>query len=279
MTTNSFSLQTIERLDNTEDVLKLREAINTAIVESKEIESILTSLDVEKASHYSKGFSKIIKQAEALRKLEKEPYAQAAKDVDNFFKSLIINAQAEMERLDKHILNWTKEQQRIAKDKADEEKKAAEDKALSEGIEKEKKMKEVREQQILFLKSSFEKDNSLDNVLLKCKTELNIIINQDEINFITGTTEELKVETPKVEVAIVPETVVEPPKLSQKNTSGVGTMKVAKWRVIDESLIPKKYWVLNESMITAERKAAGAENCVSTIPGIEFYFEETLQKR
>lgn len=63
-----------------------------------------------------------------------------------------------------------------------------------------------------------------------------------------------------------------------------GVMKVAKWKVVDESLVPmtilvdgkesEPLWVLNEGAITRIRKAAGME-ATSSIPGIEFYFDET----
>lgn len=63
-----------------------------------------------------------------------------------------------------------------------------------------------------------------------------------------------------------------------------GVMKVAKWKVVNESLVPmtimidgkesEPLWVLNEGAITRIRKAAGME-ATSTIPGIEFYYDET----
>ncbi len=64
-----------------------------------------------------------------------------------------------------------------------------------------------------------------------------------------------------------------------------GVMKVAKWRVVDESKVPmtiidqygnesEPLWVLNEGAITRIRKAAGMD-AASSIPGIEFYVDET----
>lgn len=63
-----------------------------------------------------------------------------------------------------------------------------------------------------------------------------------------------------------------------------GVMKVAKWKVVNESLVPmtimvdgkesEPLWVLNEGAITRIRKAAGME-ATSNIPGIEFYIDET----
>ena len=61
-------------------------------------------------------------------------------------------------------------------------------------------------------------------------------------------------------------------------------MKVAKWKVVDEALVPmtimvggresEPLWVLNEGAITRMRKAAGMD-ATSHIPGIEFYVDET----
>lgn len=63
-----------------------------------------------------------------------------------------------------------------------------------------------------------------------------------------------------------------------------GVMKVAKWKVIDESKVPmtimvggkesEPLWVLNEGAITRIRKEAGMD-ATSNIPGIEFYVTET----
>ena len=63
-----------------------------------------------------------------------------------------------------------------------------------------------------------------------------------------------------------------------------GVMKVAKWRVANESQVPmtimidgkesEPLWVLNDGAITRIRKAAGMD-ATSNIPGIEFYYDET----
>lgn len=85
-------------------------------------------------------------------------------------------------------------------------------------------------------------------------------------------------EDVKVEVAIIPETIVRQPKLSDINSNGISTMKVSKWEIEDETLIPRKYLMVNSALITQVRKAAGAE-ASSTIPGVRFFFEDTLVRR
>lgn len=83
----------------------------------------------------------------------------------------------------------------------------------------------------------------------------------------------------QVEVAIIPEVIEQAPTIKEMNSSGIGTMKVGKWEVVDRDLIPREYFLLDEKKINQIRKAAGATNCVSTIPGIRFFFEDTLVKR
>jgi len=63
-----------------------------------------------------------------------------------------------------------------------------------------------------------------------------------------------------------------------------GVMRVAKWKVANESQVPmtimvdgkesEPLWVLNDGAITRIRKAAGMD-AISNIPGIEFYYDET----
>jgi len=80
-----------------------------------------------------------------------------------------------------------------------------------------------------------------------------------------------------VEPAIIPETIIEAPKLSTFNSSGIGTMKVSQWRITNINQVPRGYMMLNESLVTSYRKSRGVD-AMSDIPGIEFYFTETLRR-
>jgi hypothetical protein len=216
------------------EVMQLQDSINRAVQESREIEIVVSAMDIETASHFVKNLTKIDKTAEELRKSNVQPLNDQVKEINSFFKGLVGPVQNEVVRLKDLLLTYTKKQAEIARQKAEAERKAAEEKAIQEAIEKEKKMKE--------------------EALAKGEDPASV----------------------KVEVAVIPETIVENKKLSTVNTSGVGTRRVAKWEVADEKLIPDEYWILDETKINAIRRAAGVDCEKSTIPGIRFFFEETI---
>jgi len=89
---------------------------------------------------------------------------------------------------------------------------------------------------------------------------------------------EAGIEKPIVEVAIIPETVVRETKLSDSNSSGIGTMRIAKWEIIDFNLIPREFLIVDEKKVNALRKSMGVD-AESTIQGIRFFYEETLVRR
>lgn len=76
-----------------------------------------------------------------------------------------------------------------------------------------------------------------------------------------------------------------PPKTTQTGAGTMTMMKVARWRLVDPALVPYEHdgevlWQLNEAAVTRLRKKAGtAEGVVSSIPGIEFYTDETPSVR
>lgn len=80
------------------------------------------------------------------------------------------------------------------------------------------------------------------------------------------------------EVPVIPEVITAKLTLSGRNSSGVGTMRVPKWEVVDFSRVPDEYKIINEKLLNSIRKVAGTE-AVSNIPGIRFYFEETIVSR
>jgi hypothetical protein len=80
----------------------------------------------------------------------------------------------------------------------------------------------------------------------------------------------------KVEVAIVPETVMEAPKLSQKNSSGLTSARRKSIEIIDPALIPREYLMPDEAKIKAERMKYDFE-AKSTIPGVKFTYTESLR--
>ncbi len=83
----------------------------------------------------------------------------------------------------------------------------------------------------------------------------------------------------QVEVPIIAEEIPQQVKLSNFTSSGVTTMQVPKWRVLDINAVPREYFMLNENLINGIRRAAGTKNFnPHQVPGIEFYNEEVLRK-
>jgi len=85
------------------------------------------------------------------------------------------------------------------------------------------------------------------------------------------------IENPVVEPAIIPEEIIPEKKLSSFNGSGISEVRVAKWRVVNDMIIPREYMMLDESKITKHRRSAGVE-AQSDIPGIEFYYETVIRR-
>jgi hypothetical protein len=269
------------------DVMQLQDSINKAVQEAKEIEIVISAMDVETASHFVKNLTKIDKTAEELRKSNVQPLNDRVKEINSFFKGLVGPVQAEVVRLKDLLLTYTKKQAEISRQKAETERKAAEEKAIQEAIEKEAKLKKAaelrkfkiekfRELSFKYRSQGVPDEKILDDILWACKTTEDILLTQDEIKYILGDREELEVKVQRVEVAVIPETIIEKKKLSTVNTSGVGTRRVAKWEVTDPKLIPAEYWILDETKINAIRRAAGVDCEKSSIPGVRFYFEETI---
>lgn len=82
-----------------------------------------------------------------------------------------------------------------------------------------------------------------------------------------------------VETPFVPAVEIKAaPKFSQMNSSGIKEVRVPKWRVVDELKIPDRYWILDEKVINAERRARGVEKTgLNYIPGIEFYNDTDIK--
>lgn len=68
-------------------------------------------------------------------------------------------------------------------------------------------------------------------------------------------------------VAMVVPTRIPPP------VAGISGRKIWKYRVVNATLIPPQYWVLNEGMLNGLAKSGKGAVC---IPGVEFYEETTI---
>jgi len=88
---------------------------------------------------------------------------------------------------------------------------------------------------------------------------------------------------------VIPEIEIKTLALKDKNTSGISTMKVAKYRVIDSAAVPDSYKIIDESKLTKECKKTGVDIILEKagglniefefIPGVVFWVEETLSRR
>lgn len=94
-----YKLRTLEEIKENPEIHSLTEIISFAVSSSREFEEVITDPDIQIAANYSKGFSRIIKNAEALRKKLKGPYLKTGKEIDSFFKELIREVESERERI------------------------------------------------------------------------------------------------------------------------------------------------------------------------------------
>jgi len=82
--------------------------------------------------------------------------------------------------------------------------------------------------------------------------------------------DEDKAQELRENVPVLPLPTVAP---TPRRVAGVSTREIWKARIVDESLIPRKYLVVNEKMLgDIARSTKGAVE----IPGVEFYAEETI---
>jgi len=77
------------------------------------------------------------------------------------------------------------------------------------------------------------------------------------------------------EPAIIPEVIPQIKKISELNESRITTRRTKTFKIIDETKIPREYLMIDEKKIRAERMKYDYE-AKSTIPGVEFTFEETV---
>jgi len=131
-----------EYYSNSPSVIVLKDKIETAIKESKDI-IIFTDSSVEKASQFIKGFKNLDKKIEDLRKSEKEPFLLKGKEIDSFFKELQQMFEKEASRLEKEILAWKRKQEEEARQREAEERKRLEDEAIAEALKKEEELKKL----------------------------------------------------------------------------------------------------------------------------------------
>lgn len=77
------------------------------------------------------------------------------------------------------------------------------------------------------------------------------------------------------EPPIIPEVIPQVKKISEMNTMKVTTRRTKSFKIIDGTKIPREYLMIDEKKIRAERMKYDFE-AKSTIPGVEFTFDESV---
>lgn len=270
-------------LEQDESYIQLKQNIEKALEESAEI-VIVTASDVNTASAYISNFKKISRQVESLRKQLVQPLTDKKAEIDSFFKSIPLTYDKELERLEQELLDFKRKQDAEAKAKADAERKRLEEEAIQKGIDEEARRKE-RQSKIDAIRESVSilaPEQKEERILWLCKTSYDLLPTQDEIAYMASITNAAPIaNTAPVEPAIVPEVIPQATKISEMNASKVHTRKTKTFRIVNESLIPREYLMIDEKKIRAERNKYDACNLdgllvKSTIPGVEFTFDESV---
>ena len=76
------------------------------------------------------------------------------------------------------------------------------------------------------------------------------------------------------------ETFIPPVIIAQdEKPQGVSSRKIIKWRIKDESQIPREFMMPDEAGIGKVVRALGGEAAMKLIPGIEIYYETSVTQR
>lgn len=123
--------------------IELMKNIEKAKEESCEV-VIVTPSDVATASNYISNYKRISKNVEALRKNLVQPLTEKKAEIDAFFKSIPLQYEKELDRLEEELLDYKRQQEAKARKEAEAERKRLEEEAIQKGIaEEERRIKEA----------------------------------------------------------------------------------------------------------------------------------------
>jgi len=114
-------------------IIDLNESIEKTLSESASI-TVTTASDIMTASHYLKIYRHFTKKGEEIRKKCVEPFNNAVKDINGFFKKIYGLYSAEESRLEKELLNFNLRQAAEAERERGERLKALEEAAIQKAI-------------------------------------------------------------------------------------------------------------------------------------------------
>lgn len=188
-------------------------------------------------------------------------------------KRVITDPLAQSEKIDKQkILVF--QQAEAAKAEAERRKLQA----LADEVarkEREKAEQEAAKQRAIEAEQRAKAEAARQAALQASEAERKKLLAEAEVAERKASAAAVKVEAKTEQAAASIAPVVQVASVAQK-VAGVTTVKVWKWRVTDETLVPRSFLVLDEAKLT---KYARAMRNGVPVAGIEFYSEDSLSSR
>lgn len=222
---------------------------------------VRTPREYEQASTFLRNVKVRAREIDEHRKYLKEPYLEGGRRIDEFFRQpLAFLADAEREAKRK-MLGYEDEQRRLAA----EEQRKLQEKARKEREALEAKARAAREKadaEAAEIKRKADEARAAGDLAqaVTLTNQADRIVEKSETKAITLESKAEQVAAPTVQAYIPP-------------VEGISRRTVWKARVVDVSLVPREYLLVNEQMLA---KVAQATKGSVAIPGVEFYSEQTL---
>ena len=218
-----------------------------------------TPFEYEKVAQFVKDAKGQFNTLEGHRKYLKEPYLEGGRRVDEFFAKPLQFAKAAEDAGKRVLLGYEQEQRRIAdeenrklQEKASKEREALEAKARAEREEADRKAKELE-------RKAAEARAAGDAAAAVTLThKANQVLDKADAKAESIQIKAAQVVAPKV-AAYIPPIV------------GQSTKTIWRARVVDASLVPRDYLVVDESLLANYAKAMKDK---AKVPGVEFYPED-----
>lgn len=188
------------------------------------------------AVEFLSSIKKRIKRIEDLRKFYVQPFKDQVKIIDNEFKVQIERLKKVFNAGDDQVTAYIREQERIAREKYEKEKREEEERQRKIAEEKKRLEEEAK-------KASDEEEKKRLQEEMKKKEE---------------------------EAKEVKPVEVEQPESQTRTKEGLmSTRKNWTFKIVNEKLIPAKYWIIDEKAIRKDIVQGGERE----IPGVDIYQE------
>jgi hypothetical protein len=239
---------------------KAKQLISIAEVMPSKIPTLVarTPFEYEKVAQFVKDAKAHWNALEAKRKEDKEPYLQAGRDVDACYATALKFCKDAEEAGKRVQLGYEAEQRRIAaeeqrrlEEQARKERETLEAKARKDREEADRKARELEKK----AEEARAAGDKAQAVLLA--SQANKVLEKADAKAENALTKAAQVVAPTVNVVI-------PMIQGQHNKT------VWKAKVVNESLVPREYLMVNEKLLGDYAKAMKDK---ANVPGIEFYSE------